>query len=511
MKQAYLLETIPCDKYDLLTKEDVVVLYKEEELFRLKLQKENKQLREQLNIVDQKSFLLGEQYVTLKNKIFGKSSEKSKIKKETKNPSGTRGTHVQLPSERYPNIPLIESEIELDEVPECKCCCGKMEDSGMWETSESLTVIPKKYQIIKLKRKKYRCRHCHGDIKVTPAPARILPGSSYSDEMILDVSLSKYCDLIPIDRYAAMASRESLVDLPPNSLINLTHQLAFYVLGAYLRSKQEVKASTITKADETPQRMLEGNGGKKSWYLWGFSTATSCYFDIRDTRSGDVASEFLKDSNCLYLMTDRFSGYQKAITDSNEYRREHQLPEIIGIYCNAHARRYFLRAEENFPKEALFFIRMYRRIYHLERMMKETSWENKVRLRKWMMIYGFSLMENRIIKTKNSYSKHSSLGKAMRYFYNNYKELTLFTSDPNLPIDNNSQEALLRSPVVGRKTWYGTHSKQGAETAAILFTLVEGCKLNKVNPREYFMKLISALHRGDGPLTPSEFKALKKV
>ena len=99
----------------------------------------------------------------------------------------------------------------------------------------------------------------------------------------------------------------------------------------------------------------------------------------------------------------------------------------------------------------------------------------------------------------------------MRYFYNNYKELTFFTSDPNLPIDNNSQEALLRSPVVGRKTWYGTHSKQGAETAAILFTLVEGCKLNKVNPREYFMKLISALHRGDGPLTPSEFKALKKV
>ena len=99
------------------------------------------------------------------------------------------------------------------------------------------------------------------------------------------------------------------------------------------------------------------------------------------------------------------------------------------------------------------------------------------------------------------------MGKALGYFLRNYRELTLFTQNVELPIDNNSQERLLRNPVIGRKTWYGTHSKKGAETAAILHTLVESCKLNKVNPREYFKALIDDLHAGRASYTPAMFKA----
>lgn len=60
--------------------------------------------------------------------------------------------------------------------------------------------------------------------------------------------------------------------------------------------------------------------------------------------------------------------------------------------------------------------------------------------------------------------------------------------------------------MIGRKTWYGTHSKQGAETAAILFSLVESCKLNQLNPREYFKRLVKDLQQGLAPYTPQEFK-----
>ena len=59
---------------------------------------------------------------------------------------------------------------------------------------------------------------------------------------------------------------------------------------------------------------------------------------------------------------------------------------------------------------------------------------------------------------------------------------------------------------VGRKTWYGTHSERGALTAAILFTLVETCKLNHVNPREYFKQLVQDLHDELEPQTPLQFK-----
>lgn len=96
----------------------------------------------------------------------------------------------------------------------------------------------------------------------------------------------------------------------------------------------------------------------------------------------------------------------------------------------------------------------------------------------------------------------------MSYFLENYEGLTRFLENPELPIDNNLQERLLRSTVIGRKTWYGTHSRRGAETAAILFSLVESCKLNQVNPREYIKKLAQDLHFGKAVYTPWEFKNL---
>ncbi len=123
----------------------------------------------------------------------------------------------------------------------------------------------------------------------------------------------------------------------------------------------------------------------------------------------------------------------------------------------------------------------------------------------------FDQMRTRAIRDVSAYSSKSSIGKAMSYFLKNYEGFTLFLCHSELPIDNNSQERLLRSPVVGRKTWYGTHSKRGAETAAVLFSLIESCKLNRINPREYFKKLVESLHRGENPYTPREFKHLSQT
>lgn len=71
--------------------------------------------------------------------------------------------------------------------------------------------------------------------------------------------------------------------------------------------------------------------------------------------------------------------------------------------------------------------------------------------------------------------------------------------------DNNLSERELRSPVVGRKTWYGTHSKRGALTAAVLFSIVQSCKINNVNPRNYFPWVVRRIHVGEEIFTPYEY------
>ena len=252
--------------------------------------------------------------------------------------------------------------------------------------------------------------------------------------------------------------------------------------------------------------MLEGSE-KKSWYLWGFSNTTASYFEIHSTRSGDVASSILVKSKCEYLASDVYSGYAKAVKEANQIRIPKNLPLIFHVYCNAHARRKFKESEEKFPDESKFFIEQYQEIYQLEAKAKEKPPDKILEIRLQMRSY-FEAIRDRAITTMSQYSSKSSICMAMNYFLKNYEELTLFCKNSELPIDNNPQERLMRSPVIGRKTWYGTHSKRGAKTAAILFSIVESCKLNKVNPREYLKRLIADIHAGKTCYTPSKFESI---
>lgn len=451
----------------------------------------------------QLGFVLQEQLAGLQDQLYGISSERYKKREDKPKDPTPPQPRVKKPSERYPTTPVREVLITQTPAPACNCCGKEMTESGMTEDSEQLTVIPKKYEIVLQKRMKFRCS-CQGSLVTAEAPARIVPGSSYSDEMIQDVVLSKYCDLIPMERYAAMAARGGLVNLPPQSLIEVSHQYADFIAPVYTRIFEAVANSRVMHADETPHRMLEGSD-KKSWYLWGFSTQTDCFLECHDTRSGDVASMVLKNAHCEVLISDVYSGYGKAVRIANEQRRKVALPLIKNANCNAHARRYFFQSHKKGYKEASFYLDHYQEIYRLEDEAKGKPPPEVRSLRDEMRSH-FEVMQRRAANEVSQYPNKSQYGTALRYFLENYVGLTLFLADPEVAIDNNSQERLLRNPVVGRKTWYGTHSKRGAFTAAILFTVTESCKLVDVNPREYFAAITRDLLVGKAAYTPHEFK-----
>lgn len=464
--------------------------------------RENYELRK-LKITDEQiQLLMQDQLADLRAAQYGASSERYKKPVKKDEPKAPAKPRVKKPSERYPNLPINERCVVQDPAPSCPCCNKEMMASGMTEDSEQLTVTPKRYEILRQMRMKYRCS-CQGAVVTVPSPPRIISGSSYSDEMIVDVALSKYCDLIPIERYVAMAARGGVKDLPPQSLIELTHSFADFLSSAYLRIKKRVLESRVLNADETPHKMLEGSD-KKSWYLWGFSTPEHCFLECHDTRSGDVASEVLLKSACSVLVTDVYSGYGKAVRIANEQRLAAGKTKILSAYCNSHSRRYFYKSWPKY-KESAFYLDHYHEIYQLGGDARGQPLPRVLELRSQMKPR-FEAMRAKALQELANYPEKSKYAKALKYFLENYEGLTLFLDDPEVPIDNNSQERLLRNHVVGRKTWYGTHSERGALTAAILFTLVETCKLNHVNPREYFKQLVTDLHDGLTPQTPHEFK-----
>jgi transposase len=507
-----IMRPLTDEQIESLRRRDLVVLIKGEQKIRAEYEKVIAELQQKIDEKQRLTEELAERVLEIegilcrvRGRLFAPSSERS--------PSRGRRGHspkppkddpkapvTRLPSERYPQAEIIEKDITLEQAPSCKCCGYQMTDSGMVETAEQLTVIPKRYVIVRELRHKYRCTRCHGSIVTAPPLPKIIPGGSYSDELIADAALSKFCDLIPMERYSQMAKRQGFGGIPPQSLIGVTFKLAEFFFELYQAIREETLASEVLLADETPHRMLEGDE-KSKWFLWGFSNATACFYECHDNRSGEVASAVLAQSTCKVLLTDVYSGYRRAVREANEKRAEEKLPAIVMAFCNSHARREFKPLEA--AAEAAYMIEQYREIYRLDGQIKEHP-DKAQEIRSEMRPH-FEAMREHCEKHLPALSEKSALGKAKSYFLNNYAGLTLFLSNPAVPIDNNASERLLRSHVVGRKTWYGTHSKDGAKAAAIHFTLIETCKLNGVNPRAYYHEMIHRIHASRPLLTPHQF------
>ena len=248
-----ILKPATREQLQTLSKTDLIALLLGEQDLRAQAEAWAKALEEE-------KYQIGEFYVRVKNRLYGKKSERSPRPTPTA-PKGDRNKPDKRnlkPSERYPNAKIIEQDVEFDPIPPCGVCGHAMQDSGMTETTEGLTVVPRQYIIKRQHYHRYRCPCCHGDLKTAPTLRRIKPGSGYDDTLIIDVAISKYCDLVPIERYAQMAKRSGFPGLPPHSLIELTHYLADFVNVAIELIKAEILADEILYADETPHRMLEG-------------------------------------------------------------------------------------------------------------------------------------------------------------------------------------------------------------------------------------------------------------
>ncbi len=114
-------------------------------------------------------------------------------------------------------------------------------------------------------------------------------------------------------------------------------------------------------------------------------------------------------------------------------------------------------------------------------------------------------MDDAIAKRRRRKPK-SPLGDAVRYLTNQWTALQRFVDDGRLAIDNNRAENPLRVVAVGRKNWLFAGSLEGAHRAALLYSLVQSCKLVDVPPFEYLkdvlLRIATHPHRLLGQLTP---------
>ena len=88
---------------------------------------------------------------------------------------------------------------------------------------------------------------------------------------------------------------------------------------------------------------------------------------------------------------------------------------------------------------------------------------------------------------------HCTIGKALAYSINQEEYLRVFLSDGNVPMDNNYAEQAIRPFTIGRKNFVMIESSNGAKASALLYSLVETAKANRINTFEYFNLLLTEI------------------
>ena len=87
--------------------------------------------------------------------------------------------------------------------------------------------------------------------------------------------------------------------------------------------------------------------------------------------------------------------------------------------------------------------------------------------------------------------------------------LSAFLEHGEVDISNNFAGNAIRPFVVGRKNWLFCDSPKGADSSAIVYTLVETAKANGMDPYGYLLRVLSSMpYLGKNP-SPEELDRMK--
>jgi IS1 family transposase len=242
----------------------------------------------------------------------------------------------------------------------------------------------------------------------------------------------------------------------------------------------KIKSHRVNQGDETYLENLEKDAKSRFW-LWSVMNPEAILFEVFDSRSKKAAQEFLKDLEGV-LLTDGYAVYQS-------------LASLKLMLANdwAHVRRKFVAAEKTHATESKWFVEQIRVLFEIEERIKGKS---------SMEILGIRQVESKPIVDAigakcrtllETTLPKSPLGRAIRYTLKLWKGLNVFLDNALVPLDTNWIERMQRSPVVGRKNYYGMKSLANARMAAIWHSVIQTCILNGVEPREYINETIRAI------------------
>jgi transposase len=371
---------------------------------------------------------------------------------------------------------------------------------GLTEDSMEVTVVERKYILEKHRRKKYRYKPSQGtdhEIMVTAkGPEKLLPGCSYSIDFALSVVRDKYEYHIPLERQTRQMEALGLQKMGTKTLFNLGQAVATHMEPVVVLIQKGILLSKLcVHLDETPWPIF---GKDDSGYLWVMSNQAGSLYRFEPTRSGEVAEEMLKGYSGP-LMTDAYVGYDR------QKKCEHRTL----CHCWSHARRKFFEIRGLYP-ESEEILDLMKELFKIEHEAKTYEELGVLRREKSKPVTDKILTW--LIERKTKQLPESAFTRAVDYLLKRWKQFTVFLTDVRVPLSNNEAERMVRHAVMGRKNFYGSKTINGADVAAVLYTVIESCKKVEIDPTTFMKQAILRNNHGQPQITPLQFaQELRKI
>jgi transposase len=398
------------------------------------------------------------------------------------------------------SLPRIDRHHEIDET---HCACGQAFKRIGEEVSEQLDCVPAQFFVLRHIRGKYACACCQ-TIQAAPMPAQIIDKGIPAPGLLAQVVVAKHDDHLPLYRQTEIYARSG-VHIPRSSMAQWIG-----ICGVRLRPLADalrdfILGHSVIHADETPVSLLApGKGKTKRAYVWVYRTTNfmaqrAVLFDFTLNRGGENPRRVLQGFDGT-LVTDDFSGYHALHAQG-----------ITAAFCMAHARRKLFEAHElNGSQIAGQAVTLIAKLYEIEREARELEPEARLLLRQQRSRPVADALHTWLTAQRHKLAKSDVTAKAIDYSLSNWRALTRYLDDGNVPIDNNAAENSVRPLAIGRKNWLFVGSQQAGQRAAVVMSLIESAKLNGHDPWAYlkdvFERLPTLKHRDLAQLLPHTWR-----
>ena len=391
----------------------------------------------------------------------------------------------------------------------CSCpACGGMRLSKLGEdVTETLEVIPRAWKVIQTVREKFSCRDCE-KITQPPAPFHVVPRGWAGPSFLAMLLFEKYGQHQPLNRQAERFAREG-VPLSVSTLADQVGAASFALMPIFRLIEAHVFAAERVHGDDTTVPVM-AKGKTDTGRLWdyvrddrpfgGADPPAVVFYYSRDRRGEHPQTHLASWSGIL--QADAYAGYFEL------YAPDRQPGLILEAGCFAHARRKFFeladvegaarkksrgeRAGPIYPI-ALEAVQKLDALFDIERGINGKTAAERLAVRHELSAPLMAELHDWLKAQFAKLSRNHDLAKTINYMLRRWDAFTRFLTDGRVCLTNNSAERALRCVPLGRKAWLFCGSDRGGQRAAVMFSLIQSCRLNDVDPQAWLADVLARI------------------